>query len=74
MSNENVSFENLKILINGNLQSNMLSYAAEQALSGDQVMYCVAFTTAFCYNGTIQNPNKNKYVDFLNEIINRSIK
>ena len=41
MPDENVSFENLKILIKGNLPSNMLSYAAEQALSGDQVVYRV---------------------------------
>ena len=42
MFDANVSSENLKLLINGDMRSNMLSYVAKQALSGDQVMYCMA--------------------------------
>ena len=42
MSDATVSLANVKLLINGNLPSNMLSYVAKQAISGDQVMYCMA--------------------------------
>ena len=75
MSDENVSLENLKILINGNLPSNMLSYAAEQALSGDQVMYCMAIHNSVLLQWYNSKSNLKKYVDFLNETIpNGSIK
>ncbi|CAB4016900.1 NACHT, LRR and PYD domains-containing 12 [Paramuricea clavata] len=74
MSDATVSSENVKLLINGNLPSNMLSYVAEQAVSGDQVMYCMAIHNSVLlqwYN----SKSKQKYVDFLNEIIpNGSIK
>ena len=75
MSDENVSLENLKILINGNLPSNMLSYAAEQAVSGDQVMYCMAIHNSVLLQWYNSKSNLKKYVDFLNETIpNGSIK
>lgn len=52
----------------------MLSYVAEQAVSGDQVMYCMAIHNSVLlqwYN----SKSEQKYVDFLNEIIpNGSIK
>ncbi len=42
MSDATVSSTNVNLLINGNVSSNMLSYVAKQAISGDQVMYCMA--------------------------------
>ena len=75
MSDATVSLENVKLLINGNLPSNMLSYVAEQAVSGDQVMYCMAIHNSVLLQWYNSKSKQKKYVDFLNEIIpNGSIK
>jgi hypothetical protein len=75
MSDATVSSENVKLLINGNLPSNMLSYVAEQAVSGDQVMYCMAIHNSVLLQWYNSKSKQKKYVDFLNEIIpNGSIK
>ena len=75
MSDATVSLENVKLLINDNLPSNMLSYVAEQAVSGDQVMYCMAIHNRVLLQWYNSKSEQKKYVDFLNEIIpNGSIK
>ena len=69
MFDANVSSENLKLLINRDMPSNMLSYVAKQALSGDQVMYCMAIHNSVLLQWYNSKSNQKKYVDFLNEII-----
>ena len=69
MSDATVSVVNVKLLINGNVPSNMLSYVAEQAMSGDQVIYCMAIRNSVLLQWYNAKSNQNKYVDFLNEVI-----
>jgi hypothetical protein len=69
MSDATVSLANVKLLINGNLPSNMLSYVAKQAISGDQVMYCMAIRNSILLQWYNAKSKQKKYVDFLNEII-----
>ncbi len=69
MSDETVSLANIKLLINGNMPSNMLSYVAEQAISGDQVMYCMAIRNSVLLQWYNAKSKEKKYVDYLNEII-----
>ena len=69
MSDATVSPANVKLLINGNLPSNMLSYVVKQAISGDQVMYCMAIRNSVLLQWYNAKSKQKKYVDFLNEII-----
>ncbi len=69
MSDATVSSEIIKLLINGNLPSNMLLYVATQALSGDQVMYCMAIHNSVLLQWYNSKSEQKKYVDFLNEMI-----
>ena len=69
MSDATVSLANVKLLINGNLPSNMLSYVAKQAISGDQVMYCMAIRNSILLQWYNAKSKQKKYVDFLNKII-----
>ena len=69
MSDATVSLENVKLLINGNLPSNMLSYVAKQAVSGDQVMYWMNINNSVLLQWYTSKSGQKKYVDFLNEVI-----
>ena len=69
MSDATVSLTNVNLLINGDLPSNKLSYVAKQAISNDQVMYCMAIRNSVLLQWYNLKSEQKKYVDFLNEII-----
>ena len=69
MSDATVSLTNVNLLINGDLPSKKLSYVAKQAISSDQVMYCMAIRNSVLLQWYNLKSEQKKYVDFLNEII-----
>ena len=68
MSDATVALTNVNLL-NGDLPSNKLSYVAKQAISSDQVMYCMAIRNSVLLQWYNLKSEQKKYVDFLNEII-----
>ena len=71
MSDATVSLANVQLLINGNLPSNKLYVA----ISGNQVMHCMAICNSVLLQWHITKSKQKKYVEFLNKIIsNASVK
>jgi len=68
MSDISPSLENIDLLINGGIPLNKLNYVAEQAVSGDQVLYNLAIRNRLLIRWSHVRDQTNK-VELLNQAI-----